>query len=156
MQSLNAVCESVVVSAPESPSWLPQGVPWVRDAEEVEGPLAGLLGVMRGATQREDSHLLILAVDLPQVTPAGLQALVTRCMPQQGVVMQSSQGYEPLCAIYPVAALEWMEAFAARRVWKLQEVVAELVERQLLVVQGVPETEGALFNLNTPEDLAAM
>jgi len=54
-----------------------------------------------GATEAE--ALLVLAVDLPALTPGFLGRLMEASGPGLGCVPESRHGLEPLCAVYPVA-----------------------------------------------------
>lgn len=73
--------------------------PVVEDVFRDCGPLGGIHAALRAS--REDLNL-ILAVDLPFVSLALLQYLITRARssPAAVTVAQSGGGWQPLCAIY--------------------------------------------------------
>lgn len=99
--------------------------------------------------------LLVLAVDMPQVTVALLQELLqysdsTGC----GAVFRGSYGYEPLCAVYPPAALPLLRESLSGGNLKLQTFVQRAVDAKMLHVIPLSNAQETLFlNLNTPADL---
>jgi len=154
---LKSACETVVISAPVPPAWLPDGVPFVQDSPAAQGPLAGLLAILERAASREASHVLALAVDLPRMTHAVLHQLIDECRKGTGSVRAGVRGFEPLCAVYPVEALPVLQRLSVVRSCKMQEAVKDLLAGSLLVEQ--PQSPGdaaAFFNLNSPEELAAL
>lgn len=77
-----------------------EGVRWLMDRAPDCGPWPGLISAL-GATEAE--ALLVLAVDLPALTPGFLGRLLEASGPGLGCVPESGHGLEPLCAVYPVA-----------------------------------------------------
>jgi molybdopterin-guanine dinucleotide biosynthesis protein A len=102
---------------------------------------------------------LILAVDLPLVTAELLRFLVARARESAAMVtvVRSSEGWQPLCAVYRREFADAAElALRAGR----YRIDALFVGRVCLVGEEELQAAGfsaALFrNLNTPEDLASM
>jgi molybdopterin-guanine dinucleotide biosynthesis protein A len=135
-------------------AWVPADVSVVRDAVPDAGPLAGILAV--GAAG-DGTHVVVLAVDLPEVPVTWVSALMARAKPEHGVVGRWSDGtYEPLAALYP---REWLEE------WRMKFGVAAsppglqalLREREeaggVVVIPLGPEHARWFRNANTPEDL---
>ncbi len=152
---LRAMSDAVSVAAAQRPDWLPQRVDWVQDTAGVQGPLAGLLAALQWAQSQSASHLLALAVDLPNIDTVTLRGLTRAISPGRGVVPRIGEHYEPLAAVYPVEAVGIMQTAAAASRWKLQDVIAELVSAGLL--EPVAVDDPVLFhNVNTPEDLAML
>ena len=130
--------------------------PCIQDLYANCGPLGGIHAALR------ESHTdlnLMLAVDLPCVTPAIMRFLTARATqsPQSTVtVPRSGCGLQPLCAVYrrELAALA-EEALRAGR-YKIDA----LFDPASTQVIGEDELEAAGFpsrlfrNLNTPDDLA--
>lgn len=124
--------------------------PMVEDASDGTGPLAGILGALRA---RPDVDWLVLACDLPMLDAATLRALLdaanaTRDAP--AVAMQSERDGtpEPLCAV-------WRAAMTTRIERQLAE--DRRCARRCLIEAAVPlvpaVTQGALANMNVPDDL---
>jgi molybdenum cofactor guanylyltransferase len=73
--------------------------PTVEDIYPGRGPLAGIHAALRATTTELN---LMLAVDLPHVTPPLIQYLVTQAQNSQAMVTvpRFAEGWQPLCAIY--------------------------------------------------------
>ena len=151
---LKSLCERVAVAAPAPPSWQPGEYGFLPDAPGAKGPLAGLLAGLEWAESCGATHLLALAVDMPRMTTRTLKRLINSCQPGTGSVPVGSQGFEPLCAVYPVEARSLLQSAAGGGFWKLQDLVERLIGNQHLVAQFVqPDERGDFLNLNSPEDL---
>jgi molybdopterin-guanine dinucleotide biosynthesis protein A len=145
--------DEIFVSGCNRPDWRDAGLVAVEDEMSGGGPLAGLV-----ATLRRTAHplLLVLAVDMPAMTSTFLKQLVESAKEQVGVVPMMNSRYEPLAAVYPVAALTLAEACLTRGHLSLQEFTSSAVAAGLVKEHLVATHERALFfNLNTPADLAA-
>jgi molybdopterin-guanine dinucleotide biosynthesis protein A len=114
------------------------------------GPLGGLAAVLAATTA---PHVLVLAVDLPAMTPAFLRSLLTRCRPGIGAVAHTRAGWEPLAAVYPREILPLVNARLARRELALQFLIKEAVGDGLLAaVEPAASDLGVFKNVNTPND----
>lgn len=135
-------------------TWVPADASVVRDAVPDAGPLAGLLAASAAG---DGTHLVVLAVDLPEVPVEWVRTLMARAQPERGVVGRWPDGtYEPLAALYPRGWLqEWRAAFGS--VAHPPGLQALLRERAgtggLDVIPLGPERERWFRNANTPEDL---
>ena len=132
----------------------PADAPGVRVAD-TPGPecaLRGLVGALEAATS---ARVLVLATDLPLVTPALLLALVA--WPEAAVVAPRSETRtQPLCALYRRDAVlrEARDRLASRKL-KLQGLL-DAVDTAYLepsVLARLDPDGHALFNVNTPDDL---
>jgi molybdopterin-guanine dinucleotide biosynthesis protein A len=115
------------------------------------GPLAG---VERALGESHSPLLLVLAVDLPDMTTDFLRALAGRCHAGAGVVPRTRQGLEPLAAFYPQA----MQSIAAGMLLEGRPAMTEFVRRGReagLVEewQCLPADEACFKNWNGPEDV---
>ena len=128
------------------------------------GPLAGLAAGLAAATT---PRLLVLAVDLPLVTPSYLQKLLSwrdAVPPIQppaprhagAVPRHADGGFEPLCAVYPVStdSRSAVASALARREFSLQRLLAAACGASWMNALPVSPAELPLFaNWNTPSDL---
>lgn len=154
---LGSVCAPVAVFAPERPGWLPEGSTFVPDNPAARGPMAGLLAALEWAAACGASHVMALAVDMPRMDVGFLRDLAGPCLPGRGIIPQNGSLYEPLCAVYPVEALAVLSESARRGEWKLQEIAAALLAGGTLSARSPsPEDAAMFFNLNSPDDLAAL
>ena len=155
LQTVRSVTAAVrIVGDPEK---FAPFAPCVRDVFPGCGPLGGVHAALRSSTSDLN---LILAVDLPFVSPALLHFLVSRARNSVSalvIVPRSAQGWQPLCAVY-------RRAFADRAETALQAgrfKIDALFEDASTQVIAENELEAAGFsarafrNVNTPEDLAA-
>jgi molybdopterin-guanine dinucleotide biosynthesis protein A len=123
----------------------------LHDPAENQGPLPALARCLARARM----PLLVLAVDMPHVTVPLLRELVQQsAATAAGAVCHGAHGYEPLCAVYPVATLPLMEESLAQGNLRLQVFAQQAVDAGLMrVIPLSKEREGLFFNLNTPADV---
>lgn len=112
------------------------------------GPLGGLAALHPHVTV---DHLLVIAVDLPAMTAAVLNALLAKCTSTAGVVARSPAGTEPLVAVYPRTVFASMTAAMRAGRLSLRRWVDDL--HTAGKVQLIPFDDAALFrNWNAPTD----
>ena len=135
-------------------AWVPADVAVVRDAVPDAGPLAGMLAA--GAAG-DGTHVVVLAVDLPEVSVEWVRGLMTRAKPGAGVVGRWADGtYEPLAALYPRGWLEeWRAAFGgAAHPPGLQALLRTRAGAgSVAIIPLGAEHKGWFRNANTPDDL---
>lgn len=125
--------------------------PVLLDREPGFGPLGG---IERGLQACTAPLLLVLAVDLPQMTAAFLEKLRRRCDRLTGVVPRQGEKVEPLAAIYPKRC----HVFAFAAIAKAQPAVCDFVSacRRERAVRMLPVSRadaGCFANWNRPADL---
>jgi molybdopterin-guanine dinucleotide biosynthesis protein A len=127
-----------------------------RRVADPEGPVCALRGLVAALEAAQAPRLLVVATDLPLLTPDLVLALVA--WPEaDAVVPRGASGVHPLCAIYRREALLPLarERLAAGRLdlrGLLDAVATSYLEPDDLA--RVDPTGRALTNVNTPEDLA--
>lgn len=119
------------------------------------GPLGGLhaaLTAMRG------DALLLIACDMPSLSPAFLAYLLSLAGGADVVVPTSERGYHPLCAVYTRACLEPAAARLADRRLKMRELIDAMRTRVVPVedIRPFGDPERLLTNVNTPADYAGL
>src|SRR5690348_9466457 len=82
---------AVWVSARSRPTWCPAGVEVILDEPPSRGPLSGLGAALN---RLKTSHLLVLAVDLPNVSTEHLQKLCSRVRPGCAVIPAKADYFE--------------------------------------------------------------
>lgn len=134
-----------VVVARRASALPPLDVPVVFDAGELVHPLAGILAALDHAGGRP---VLVVAADMPNLTP-GLLGALARVQPDRPVAAASAGGeLQPLCARYsPAVRGSLARALAAQE--PLRRTVDAL--RPVLVLTSAE----LVANVNTLEDLAA-
>jgi molybdopterin-guanine dinucleotide biosynthesis protein A len=136
---------------------------WRRFTKEVtdlvagEGPLRGILTALENAST---NGVVVLPVDMPNITPAPLAWLVERLRENPaaaGVMVERSQGefrrIEPLPAAFRAPAAEGL---VRARLRDRQLALHALADSSEIVVVPAPSDWADDFwtNLNTPSDLA--
>lgn len=138
----------LLVSARSRPLWCPAGIETVLDVPPSRGPLSGLTVALR---RIRTSHVLVLAVDLPQMTSAHLQKLWRLARPGMGVVPRNGERFEPLSAIYPVESLQAAEEVLAGGEVSLQGLIRGLAARKQIQFYVITKRERAAYwNANSP------
>ena len=130
---------------------LPSG-PWkiLYDEQPGLGPLSGLTTALHASTA---TQLVVLAVDLPNVTPEFLQLLLAQADPDGGIVPELDAFYQGTVAVYPRRLLPACEQILGSHDRSFQRLVRQGLVEKSLKVYPVGEAERPLFlNLNTPED----
>jgi len=129
--------------------------PVVEDVFRECGPLGGIhAGLRASATELN----LMLAVDLPFVSRALMEYLITRARSSDAIVTvaRAGGGLQPLCAIYRREFVDVAEKALRQGRYKIDT----LFDMQRTQVIGEDELTGRGFsremfrNLNTPDDLA--
>lgn len=150
-------CAELLLSAPADRGYALggplAGARLVSDAAPDCGPLAGLAAALAAASR---PRLLVLAVDLPFVTPAYLSALLADATSETGVAPRHADDlFEPLCAVYPVSPDSRAAVAAAltRRELSLQRLLSAAcatgwIRPLPLAAPDLP----LLANWNTPTD----
>jgi phospholipid/cholesterol/gamma-HCH transport system ATP-binding protein len=134
-----------------------QFAPTVEDVFQDCGPLGGIHASLRASSTELN---LILAVDLPFVSPPLLQYLITRAQSSPGAIAtvpHAGGGWQPLCAVYRRELADAAESAIRRGRYKIDELF------DVVRTQPIEEAElaGAGFlpamfrNLNTKEELDA-
>ena len=129
-----------------------------RRVSDGDGPACALRGLVAALAAASAPRVLVVATDLPLLTPDLLLALVA--WPEaDAVVPQTSHGPQPLCALYARdAVLPAARARLASGELALHGLLAAVATSQLgpADLARLDPPGSALFNLNTPEDLAGL
>lgn len=128
-----------------------------RLVDDVAGPQCSLRGLVSGLGAARSDRVLVVATDLPLLTPDLLLALVA--WPEaDAVVPRDANGRHALCALYhrePVlaAARERLERGKLALGGLLDAIDTAYVESEAL--ERLDPAGIALTNVNTPDELAA-
>ncbi len=142
-----------VVEDPELDAQLTAtGLPLTRDRHEDSGPLAGLDAAFAATEAR---RILLLACDLPFLTPAFLAWLLEQGRRESSVVpIDRKKRLHPLCAVYDESCRAELGLSLDTRRLRLQDFVRTIGARQLSPDSwsGFDPNERLLTNLNEPAD----
>lgn len=126
------------------------GLPVLPDRRPGCGPLGGLYTALAATA----APVLLLACDLPFLTPDFLGHLAARHGPQQAVVPHTPEGLQPLCALYEPSCLAAVEAAIQAGQLGMRDLLSNLNLDLVREKDWRPYDErGLLFaNLNAPAE----
>ena len=126
------------------------GVEAIADKVENAGPLGGITAALQ---QSPSSLVVVLAVDLPNITSDFLRLLLRQCESHRGIVPSSPDHFEPLAAVYPVGCASLAAAALESGEFSMQNFVQRALDQGHLRARQILPNERWLFrNLNTPEE----
>jgi molybdopterin-guanine dinucleotide biosynthesis protein A len=154
VQRLMLACDAVAVNtrsgtAAEAAARA-AGLPVISDAPgDPDGPLAGVKAGLIWARAQGATHLAVSPCDVP-LAPDDLYPRLRAAAGEGAALAETSEGRQPLCAVWPVTALEVLvPALAGGQhppTWRMLEQIGAV---------KLPFTPAELFaNFNTREDLA--
>ena len=134
----------------DSAAYAHLGLPVHPDHRPGLGPLGGLYT----ALSTTGAPVLLLACDLPFLTPDFLRHLVNRRGPHQAVVPYAATGLQPLCALYEPSCLTAVEAAIQADQRGMRDLLSNLTLDLVREKDWRPyDDHGLLFaNLNAPEE----
>ncbi len=145
--------QEVFISGLKGTDYSSLACPVLFDSEPGRGPLTG---IERALEAVNGPLLLVLAVDLPNMTGEFLSKLVACCEPLTGVVPKVRGQLEPLAAIYP-RRCRWLVRDCLHKGQLVARDFADLCLRERTVkTMAVDEIDFSRFdNWNTPADVAS-
>ena len=154
-ERVSAVCVEVIVACGSRSieQWRGAPVRFVADAIPGQGPLAGL---QAGLTAAREEFALVVACDMPFLSPRLLGYMAALPRRYDALVPLVDGRWHPAHAIYARACLPVIEELLAQGGNKMEDLIDRLRVQPLSedeVRRSDPETL-SLFNLNTRRDLA--
>lgn len=138
----------LMISGPPREAWREFEI--IADVIAGAGPLAGVATALRKCTS---PRLVVLAVDLPEMSADFLRPLLAGCSDDHGVVPRSSRGLEPLAAVYPARCAALAATSLLSRDFSMESFVGRALRDKILRERAISPSEEHLFaNLNTPAD----
>lgn len=128
--------------------------PVLRDNFPDAGPLAGIESAL---AVTHLPLLLVLAVDLPEMSADFLRRLAACCSETCGAVPKLAKGIEPLAAFYPKVAYPLARASLERGDFAVKDFAGQCAQSGLVRFIEPAEDEVHYFNnWNSPQDLPCM
>lgn len=144
---LAAGAKEIVISGPLNGLYANTGYRIIPDEFPDCGPMGGLFSCLH---QTRMSHLLLLAVDLPEMRSNYLNFLWKSCVPGVGVVARD-KAYQPLAAFYPREVLSQVERKVTSGDCGFQQWLVEAIEGGQMVSIQIDDDAQRLFrNWNEP------
>jgi len=152
IRTLQSAVRPVVVACGHSDRYPLAGVRCISDSVQDCGPLGGILAAMEESTA---DAVLILACDLPFITPDLL--LMLRTAPSgESIILPSAGGdLQPLCGRYPRSLEPALRRFLAEGKRKVLDFVESQNHHYIVITDDHPLFRPSLLaNINTREELA--
>jgi molybdenum cofactor guanylyltransferase len=149
---LQALAPDEIFVSGKRKSGYPDSITVMQDDWEDLGPLGGIATCL---SRTRTDLLLVLAIDLPFILPEFFRALLARSRRGCGVMPVHRNRFEPLAAVYPVAALQPALVSLKSGDLVMQRFADRLLREGLLITYEVGPSEGfQLTNWNTPADIS--
>lgn len=141
--------ETILISARKKPKWCPPDVGTVLDEPPSRGPLSGLAAALK---QVQTTHLIALAIDLPEITSVQLKKLWSLARQGIGVIPRNGKILQPLSAIYPLESRIAVEESLASQNVSLHGLIRTLTVRRQIEFFAITKLERTAYrNVNAPE-----
>jgi molybdenum cofactor guanylyltransferase len=147
-----SITDEVILCANDPDLYSFLKLPVVRDRCPGCGPLAGLHSAFLAS---ERNHVLLLACDLPNVTVALLERLVSCVADYDAVIPVTSDNRpHPLCAVYSRTCRDQVEVHLGRGRYKVLDLFSDTPLRARFLPSSEMNLQDSLLdNLNSPDDL---
>jgi molybdenum cofactor guanylyltransferase len=153
LAALASVTDEIRIVSNDAARYAHLGVRVISDRIAGAGPLGGLHAALADAVHH---GVIVLACDLPFVTPALLETLAIEFGTGQeidAVVPRSARGLEPLCALYAARCADTVRRRIETGHLDVRGLLNDIRVRELRP-EGLAEfDDGSVFlNVNTPHD----
>ena len=121
----------------------------VEDEERGYGPLEGIYQILK---QMDAPYAVMLATDMPMISPEFLQALVSRLTGEEDCLVLRKEGRpQPLCSVYAKRILPTVEKMRRDREHK-PGLLFQRVNTRYVDLEELGFGEAVIANVNTPEE----
>jgi molybdopterin-guanine dinucleotide biosynthesis protein A len=155
VNEMRGVADEIIIASNAVDKYHLEGVREVADTFPGMGPLGGMHAALTAARHEV---AFVVAGDMPFFTARLGEYLLSRKDGYDAVVPRIGGEWEPLCAVYSracAAPIEECLRSGVRQVFRIYPAIKVLaVDERELAAAGLPAE--MFFNLNAPEDLAAL
>lgn len=148
IEALQPVCRHLLIVS-NSDLYQNMDLPVYEDIYKDSGPLGGIYTGLNHSTTNSN---LILACDMPFVTPQVLQSLLDEAHGYEIVVPSVEGKLQPLCAYYHKEISGRLEDFIQQKTLKMQLVIRQFYYKEWNVEQAGFDAH-VLANINSPSEL---
>jgi molybdopterin-guanine dinucleotide biosynthesis protein A len=127
------------------------GMPWIADASNIEGPLAGLVSALEWAGREGADALLTVPCDMPFLPDDLPQRLLTEIGDQGAAIASSGGNLHPVCGLWSIGSLAEIASYCASGKRSLQGFARHIGFAE---VKWPATPSDPFFNINSPADLA--
>jgi molybdopterin-guanine dinucleotide biosynthesis protein A len=143
---------TIISNAPDASAW----IPGVRAYADVRSERGSLIGIHTALT-RADDDVLVVAWDMPFVSPALLRLILDRRRAESLAVFPvGPSGPEPFCALYTHACLPLIEAALDAGDLRLSRLVESIPRAERIPMRDIEplgDPAKLFFNVNSADDL---
>lgn len=152
IRTLQSAVQPVVVACGHSDRYSLPGIRCISDDVQDCGPLGGILAAMEESAA---ATILVLACDLPFVTP-DLLLMLSAAPSGESIVLPAAGGnLQPLCGRYPRSLKPALRRFLADGKRKVLDFVESQNHHYIVITPDHPLFRTSLLaNINTQEELA--
>jgi len=114
-----------------------------------------LAGIHAGLFYAKNPHVFFSPCDTPFIKKEMIQTIVSRIDPEaDAVIPETSQGLEPLCAVYSKRCLHVVEERLKQKKLKIFDVVKKRRVKKVpeKILRAVDPDLDSFININSPED----
>jgi len=146
-----AGCRRVRVATRQGVAPAMPGYDLLYDRSPDQGPLEP---IAHGLCTLRESHLVVLAVDLPMMIPDFIRELMGRCDFVRGCVPKTAKGWEPLAGVYGHTLSSMASNHLARKILSIRDLVDSGIGANLLLPWELDDAaQSIVLNVNHPSDL---
>ena len=151
IDTLRPAVDEIIVAVKDARAFRHLKALVVEDCVPDAHALGGLYTGLRAASS---GWCFVCACDMPFVTPRLVRALAEQARGYDAVIPKTTQGLQPLHAVYATSALGAVEEQLHARRWDLHALVARMHTKiiELEVLDVYDPDRLSCFNLNTPGD----
>lgn len=119
---------------------------------------SALVGIHAGLFYASHSHAFVTACDMPFLKKSVVEILLGEFEPRWDIILPAtSDGHQPLCAIYSKRCIKRIEAQIEHESFKIAEIFPKVRVKKVseASLRSADPDLTSFFNINTQKDLAA-
>ena len=140
-QKMNKIFQNVYVSAKKP---IPNIKNMILDTEVVNSPLHAIKTIL---SKFENTHVFILAVDVPNISQANIDLLYQNIKNHDIVSPKIDNMSEPLCSFYSTSIIDTVNTNIKNKDYKLKSLLAKVNTKYISF-----KDKKEFININTKED----
>jgi molybdopterin-guanine dinucleotide biosynthesis protein A len=152
-RTLAALSDDLIVVTNEPAKYAPLGLA-ARLVPDDRPGLGSLMGIYSGLKQARHPHALVVACDMPFLSPALLRYLAALADGYDVVIPEIDGLHEPLHAVYGIGCLEPMARLLAAAEHKILALFPQVRVRTVgrSEIEALDPEHRSFLNVNSPED----
>jgi len=150
IETLQAVFEQVVINT-NQPEYAQFGLEIWEDTIKDIGPLGGIYTSLQ---RSHNDYCFVLACDMPFVDSAIVQKIISESNGFDIVIPYTTDGYEPLCALYSKNILPIVQKMISETNYKMQNLIHNVNTKTIDFTDFISSyRKNPFHNINTQKEL---